>query len=223
VERPLTFRGKDIDLDIEGLNSKLSLLQGKYPQGLIAKTPEGRDFDAEAAVLIHETLTNLPDIVAGDQGFWAWLSLKFFWQVINWRMKSGDEAALPANFSCTSRREGLIERLWFRAELGRVNGYDPYQFVRSVKDTDFWMSGIVRRSYACNRAFATAFVRYQYPAPEGRLHATDEQGVRMLYKRLRRIYATVALDVLSESDAGSLIAELGSGLKLAEKKRKRAA
>jgi hypothetical protein len=55
-------------------------------------------------------------------------------------------------------------------------------------------------------------VRYQFQNSRGYLHLTDPGGVRQLYKRLSRTYATVALDVLSDAEAAALIAGLAHGL-----------
>lgn len=215
VEMPLA--PEDVaqpSVDPLGLQRSLLKLKNRFPNVLPPKSRDGTMFDSEAAVLIHRSL-RLDDATAAHQGFWAWISLRYFWDIINWRHGSRREPAIPENFSITKRHHGLLERLWFRAELGQMEGGDPYRFVLRATDRDFWESGVVRHSYSSCRAFGRAFIRYQFQDGRGRLHLTDPGGVRELYKRACRIYATVALDVLDEKQAFDLITELATGLKKA--------
>lgn len=212
IETPILTDASQIkDLDVELLVHRLEELKRKYPGELPAKGSIGTAFDAKAAVIIHECL-RIEDGLAARQEFWAWLSLKFFWPLITWRHKGNQDFAIPQNFSVTTRKYGLLERLWFRAELGKIDGADSYKYVRTATDRDFWESGIIRTSYSSCRAVAKALIRYQFQNPEGYLHLTDPGGIRTLYKRIKRIYATVALDVLSEKQAYELVAGLAHGL-----------
>lgn len=198
--------------DIEALQKALTTLKHKFPLALSARSTEGTSFDAKAAILIHKSL-QIDDFVAGRPEFWAWLSLKHFWGLVNWRHRGSKDEAIPENFSVTKRRHGLLERLWFRAEIGKVPGKDdPYGYVSSATDRDFWESGIIRTSYSSCRELAQAFIRYQFQVEGGYLHLTDPDGVRELYKRLKRIYATVSLDLLEEEQAYELVSDLGDGL-----------
>jgi hypothetical protein len=213
IETPVTSEdGQKLIVDPKTLEQSLLELKRSYPEELGARSADGTRFDAEASVVIHKALP-LDDITAARQEFWAWLSLRFFWDLTNWRHGSRSKLAIPENFSITKRRHGLLERLWFRAELGRADGKNPYQFVLKARDRDFWESGIIRPSYSSCRPVALALVRYQFQNGNGYLHLTDPQGVRELYKRIRRIYSTVALDLLDGDQAFDLIAELGRGLK----------
>ena len=105
-------------------------------------------------------------------------------------------------------------RLWLRASLSYdEQADDPYELTR--KGTiDFWESGILRPRYSSCRTLVKGFIRYQYPdnAPRGYLHPTDPQGVRMLYKRIKRMHTTLALELLDEEEAYELLKDLGSDL-----------
>jgi len=220
IERKAPEAAGSDKLDVTGLKKALSELRKQFPESLPSKSSDGPKFDALACAEIHSRL-NISDVLASNQSFWAWLSLKYFWDLINWRHKGTGSFAIVENFSITKRRHGLLERLWFRAELGKLNhGSDPYQIVKTATDRDFWESGIIRPTYSSNRRVASAFIKYQFGVPGGRLHLTDPDGVRMLYKRVKRIYATLSLDVLGESDAEKLISDLAKGLKPSDRSKK---
>lgn len=213
IESPIAPEDiSQLTINPEMLRDSLLKLKREFPEELGQKSRAGTLFDSRAAVIIHKLL-QIDDAAASRQEFWAWLSLKYFWELINWRHGGKNDFAIPENFSITKRYHGLIERLWFRAELGQVDGKDPYKYIESATDRDFWESGVVRRSFSSCRPVARAFVRYQFQNRTGYLHLTDPEGVRELYKRLSRIYATVALDVLDDDNAFTLISDLATGLK----------
>ena len=50
---------------------------------------------------------------------------------------------------------------------------------------------------------ARLMTRFQYPdrdSGKGTLHLTHQHGVRMLYKRLKRMHSTVAFEYLKDSE-----------------------
>jgi hypothetical protein len=212
VERPIAGFTKQYELELEALVRKIEKIRKEFPKKLAARSTDGTLFDARTAVEIHQSM-NLPLLLSANQGFWAWLSLRYFWDLTNWRHGGDSGFAILENFSVTKRRHGLLERLWFRAELGQSPGKDRYRFVQSATDRDFWESGVIRPSYSSNRSLTQAFLQFQFSVPGGRLHLTDSHGIRLLYKKLKRMYATVTLDLLDKESAAQLITALARDLK----------
>ncbi len=171
-------------------------------------------FDCEAAVLLHYKVQELPPAIESNTEFWYWLAIFKFFEIIEWRHARKDEGAHPNNYGLGSRMGNYPLRLWLRASLSYdENAGDPYALTR--KGTiDFWESGILRPRYSSCRALVKSFIRYQYPdnAPRGYLHPTDPQGVRMLYKRIKRMHTTLALELLDENETYELLEDLGADL-----------
>ena len=90
--------------------------------------------------------------------------------------------------------------LWLRADIVYdASNEDPYNLATRLSPTDFWESGIIRHRYGWSRNLARLMTRFQYPDPNsgvGRLHLTHENGIRMLYKRLKRMHSTIAFEYL---------------------------
>jgi len=194
------------DFEVEELRRDLLDLRSEFPAVLTAKTSAGSQFDRKAAELVHRNLA-IPASISGRKDFWIWVSLELGRDIVDWRHGSDGQPAHANNYSINNKHDGLLARLWFRAELSRIDGLDPYELTRRGQERDFWDSGIIRSRYSSCRPLTRALVRAQYPAEDARpvYHSTQELGIRMLYKRLKRIHATVALEVLDEASADALL------------------
>ena len=174
-------------------------------------------FDREACVILHREL-NLPPNLAATDGFWRWLAVEKLADIVEARARSSP--AHLRNYGIdASVTDNRIAILWFRASM--VYDYeadDPYHLARRPAHTDFWESGIIRHRYAWSPNLARAFVNFQYRDPssgKAYLHSTNENGIRELYKRLRRLHATVSFEFLSDNEIWAVLAEKSSDLQRA--------
>ena len=166
-------------------------------------------FDGAACEIIHREL-NLPPNLAASDGFWRWLAVERFYDIVGVRHSRRSPVARLMNFGidgpATSNR---LRILWLRADIVfDANSEDPYHLATRRSPTDFWESGIIRHRYGWSRNLARLMTRFQYPDAEsgqGKLHLTHENGIRMLYKRLKRMHSTVAFEYLDDSDLLSIL------------------
>ena len=162
------------------------------------------EFDADLAVELHSRARFQP-AESNDVAFWRWLAIEHGQDLV--RMRHGENAG-RANYGLGSRWRNLFERSWFRAELSfNVDAADPYSLTKRG-GSDFWASGIIRHRYSSARNMVRALIGYQFPYDDpfkGRL-GTDE--VRELYKRLSRIHASIAFELLSFEQCNELLTEL---------------
>lgn len=189
---------------IEDLRKELRNLMQQFPDPLRQKSDEAQEFDSKACVLIHSTL-NLPPELSASGDLWRWLAIAKFSDLIEWRHGEGGEAR-EANFGGGSFWDNLLTRLWIRADVVfdpvRSN---PYELAR-LGGGDFWRSHLIRIRYGSCRTLARTFVIRSYPHPaEPRKSSMTGKQVRELAKRLRRLQATVAFELLDESSADALI------------------
>ena len=174
-------------------------------------------FDREACVILHHELNLSPNLVATD-GFWRWLAVEKFANIVEARARS-----VPAhlrNYGIdASVTDNRIAILWFRASMVYDHeADDPYHLAHRPAHTDFWESGIIRHRYAWSPNLARAFVDFQYRDPcsdKAYLHSMNENGIRELYKRLRRLHATVSFEFLSDNEIWAVLAEKSSDLQRA--------
>ena len=171
-------------------------------------------FDRAACVILHRELGLPPNLVA-DDGFWRWLAVEKFASIVEAR--SHRKPALLRNYGVDAQiTDNRIAILWFRVHLiyDRESS-DPYHLARRAAHTDFWESGIVRPGYARSPNLARTFVRFQYrepPSDKAYLHSTHPNGVRRLYKRLRRLHTTIWFEHLSDEDIWAILEEKSADL-----------
>jgi hypothetical protein len=191
---------------VEALHEELRNLapNGTLPQQL------GAEFERRAVSPVHQLIHRLTSADRGplyDDGFWRWLAVVHFRDIIKMRHPSKDDRFNLNNFGLGPLSDNFVYRVWLRGEIA----YDPERFpddpyrLARLGDQDFWRSHIFRQSYATPRAFARAFLRFQFEeTPEGRLQTKE---IRELAKRLRRLYANVVFELLSEEEAFDLISK----------------
>lgn len=161
-------------------------------------------FDRAACKIVHQELNISPNLAASD-GFWRWLAVERFCDVIEARHSRRSPVARLMNFGIdgppTSNR---LRILWLRADIVYdACNEDPYHLATRLSPTDFWESGIIRHRYGWSRNLARLMTQFQYPDPDsgmGRLHLTHQNGIRMLYKRLKRMHSTIAFEYLEDSE-----------------------
>jgi len=206
-------KGNGHQLPIEPIQScaaeLLAELNKLAPNGELSGKEGGR-FEKNAVPRIHGVLSSLTEADRRplyDEGFWRWLAVCCFSEVIARRHPARDGRRNLANYGIGSLTDNFVYRVWLRGEIGfdpvRYPN-DPYRLAK-LGDQDFWRSHIFRQSYAMPRTFARAFIRFQFEKDEGGRLANER--VRELAKRLRRLYANVAFELLDEDEALALIEE----------------
>ena len=165
---------------------------------------ERQEFDRHASRAIHEALDLTPQIIA-DPGFWRWLAVAKLADVLERRHRTrGTDAGLN-NFGITgAATSNRLFILWLRAETVYDEEHsNPYHLSMRLSSTDFWESGIIRHRYGWAPSLARAFAEFEYPDPESgkaTLAIGSENGVRMLYKRLKRLHAIIAFDHMTAEE-----------------------
>lgn len=205
---------------VKRLTASLDSLAAEFSSG--GRIVEVARFDAEASVLTHTTLGDLPTRVAAEHEFWLYLASGPLFDVVlrRYPLKGSAKPNLK-NFGVGSIWDCLPRRLWFRGHVAYDDdATDPYHLARRGH-VDFWISGLVRVLYGSIRPLARALVRFQYPQPgrfEGNeyrpatLDVQDERGIRILYKRLQHFTATTALATLDDAESLALIEDLARDL-----------
>lgn len=177
-------------------------------------------FDKDACVILHRELDLPPNLVASD-GFWRWLAVEKFFDIVEARMtrKVGSAVHLRNYGIDAPVTDGRIAILRFRANMVYdAESNDPYHLAKQPAHTDFWESAIIRHRYAWSPNLARAFVRFQYRDPssdKAYLHSTNANGVRELYKRLKRLHTTISFEYLSEEEIWEILEEKSADLKRA--------
>jgi hypothetical protein len=169
---------------------------------------KGGEYEAPACVALHETLP-LPRHVAADHRFWLWLSFGWsngdFAKLIDWRFQGKPDEKNYGVTSAASFREGLLARLWWRAEIGcQPDAKDRYAIARQG-DQDIWRSHILRQRYGRNRTFARSFISTLYPAGKRTLSVQEE---RELAKLTRARNAATAFELLDDTTRVAVMGEL---------------
>ena len=168
-----------------------------------------QSFDRIACKILHEELKISPNLAASD-GFWRWLAVEKFYEVVEARHSRKTSVAGLMNFGVYGPAvRNRLRILWLRADIVYdADNCDPYHLATRLSPTDFWESGIIRHRYGWARNLARLMTRFQYPDSDsgiGRLHLTNKNGIRMLYKRLKRLHSTIAFELLDDSNLLALL------------------
>lgn len=170
-------------------------------------------FDKEACVIVHKNLGLPPNLAASD-GFWRWLAVEKLSGIVEAR--AGGSAHLRNYGIDASVTDNRIAILWFRADMVYdAASKDPYHLAQQPAHTDFWESGIIRHRYAWTPSLARSLVRFQYrdsASSQAYLHSTHYNGVRELYKRMRRLHSTVSFEYLNDEELWTTLNEKSNGL-----------
>lgn len=204
--------GPDYPIDhVEKLRAELLEIKSKYPAELNEKDKNGGKFEAEACARVHQSLPFDPQVFA-DSGFWVWLAVTQLSEIVEWRHGGTDRLAALANYGIGNRIENLVFRMWLRADLVcDPSAQDPYWLAKRG-DQDLWRSHIFRQDYANVRELARALVGFQC-LPDGyRLHPSNENGIRMLAKRIKRLRANIVFEFLNTSQLTDLLTQQSAGL-----------
>lgn len=168
----------------------------------------GNRFEARACELVHRGMPGLPAVVLADPGFWRWLAVRHFRDLVEWRHGGRrPDGAHPNNFGIGATKRNLLYRMYFRAEISFDAAADePYRLSR-ISDKDLWESHLLAVRAGNIRPFVRAFLRYLYPDPEGK-RSVDLDTLRVLATRINRLRANRFFElILDETTLGKIVAD----------------
>ena len=169
----------------------------------------GYRFEREAATVVHERLQLLP-IIAGDPGFWRWLTFTVDGQLaelVDWRYPAQETGhARDQYFGLGQPKAGMYNYLWLCADaVVDQTLFDPYELCRRG-DVDIWQSHIVRVDFGSVPQLARAFLRFVYPSDGGQVLSREEY--RHLAKEITRRNAAMSFEMLDDEASLELIGEI---------------
>lgn len=200
------------------LAGELERVLAEVERELAGRTGTGRirhgawqRFEGEAAILVHRSLPSAHETLA-DEGFWRWLACVPLRAIVERRYRREEGAEIgPANFGLGDFAENFVYRLWLRADcvLDEAATSEEVRYALARRgQSDFWRSHVFRQRFGAARPFVRAFVRFVYPdAKRPTEPALTIEEVRVLAKRLRRLFSNLIVDFLDEADAERLIEE----------------
>ena len=169
----------------------------------------GHAFERQTASLVHLRL-GLHSIVAGDAGFWRWLTFSVdgeLAQLVDWRYPGQETGhAREQYFGFGQMKEGMYAYLWLCAQaVFDPTLEDPYELSRRG-DVDIWQSHIVRIDFGSVPQLARAFIRFVFPEEEEQFLRREQY--RQLAREVTRRNASMAFELLDDSESLELIGDI---------------
>ncbi len=166
----------------------------------------GNRFERRTASLIHERLA-LEPIVAGDPGFWRWLTFAAkgtLMELVDLRYGSkATNEARDVYFGLGQAKQGMFNYLWLcGGAVFDPTLDDPYELTYRG-DVDFWQSHIVRIDFGSVPQLARALVRFVYPS-ESESNLSREE-YRDLAKEITRRNPAMSFELLDDEAALELV------------------
>lgn len=174
----------------------------------------GYAFERQAASLVHQRL-GLHPIVAGDAGFWRWLTFSVdgaLAQLVDWRYASRNAGhARDQYFGFGQMKEGMYAYLWLCAQaVLDTTLQDPYELSRRG-DVDIWQSHIVRIDFGSVPQLARAFIKFVFPDENSQ--NLNRNQYRKLAREVTRRNASMAFELLDDSESLELIGDIWKSTK----------
>lgn len=159
-------------------------------------------FEGEVAGRLYDALKSIPVYVLDDRGFWRYLSLRYFWEFINWRERKPFEKGNYLKYiDASENTESVLPRMYLRAQA--LAGTGGEGLAGSIPHAgDFWRSHVIRVRTGSAPKIARAFAAKQMAS---RL-TTDP--LRETAKRLNRTWTNVLLYLYDEAEAEELLDQL---------------
>ena len=162
LESELDHVGSGQDWKPENADRAVANLADLRDELLVDERSDVNDqlFDRAACKVLHQELSISPNLAASD-GFWRWLAVEKFCDIIEARHSRRSSVARLMNFGIdgppTSNR---LRILWLRADIVYdACNEDPYHLATRLSPTDFWESGIIRHRYGWSRNLARLMER----------------------------------------------------------------
>ena len=155
--------GNDADLDRIAVLAKETDAAIADHSGSDRGSVEGR-----FAVQLHDCLHELPIFVLDDPDFWAYLGVRYFWKLVEWResktFESGESAKYMKYVDGKHVTECVLTRMFLRGRIC-VAGGAPALSHQLTSATDLWRSHIIRVSTSYAPALATSILEAQAREP----------------------------------------------------------
>jgi hypothetical protein len=154
-----------------------------------------RRFDAEAAVLLHQSLNAVP-AEAARGGVWEFVAAVLLPDVVRWRFPGGVEGTAPERF--LAGRRNAFQRLWWRAHLVRdESAEEPYKMLFQLYEDEIVQ--ILERPNLAGIPHLTRAIGYELLAAAARHGGVARRDlIRDGQKRIMRLSAYVCLEAFSE-------------------------
>lgn len=204
LQAAVRWVGEGAEIDLGPLSSLAKQIANEIA-GFGGSAPKPDDYEGRQCGGIHLALRDLPLPVLDDPGFWRYLALVHFWELITWRepkaLSTGDWARIRPYVDGTAPTECIPLRMFIRGQIAWDGS--SHELASAVPDaTDFWRSHIVRVRTGYSPVLAQAFVRLQ----RDRRMATFP--LRQFAKRINRVASNVLLHTYDDAKAEELLAEL---------------
>ena len=169
----------------------------------------GYAFERQAASLVHRHL-GLHPIVAGDAGFWRWLTFAGegdLADLVDWRYPGQETGhAREQYFGLRQMKGGMYAYLWLCAQsVLDLTLEDPYELSRRG-DVDVWQSHVVRIDFGSVPQLARAFIRFVFPDEENQFLRREQY--RQLAREVTRRNASMAFELLDDSESLNLLRDI---------------
>lgn len=180
------------------------------------KSKDRDQTEGRLAIRLHQALNHVDPAVLDDAGFWRYLALRHFWDVIRWREPkafSGPDNSEKAikYVDAIKPTESVLTRMYLRAVAIGMNEAQPGdegQLAYALSTaTDFWRSHVIRVRTGTAPSLVRAFVRRQ-----DRERMTTEP-LREFAKAINRTWTNVQLNEYDETEAASLLEELAQTIR----------
>ncbi len=167
--------------------------------------------EGRLAIRLHQALDHVDPEVLDDAGFWRYLGLRYFWEVIRWRephaFKGPDTSEKAIRYvGAIKPIESVLTRMYLRAVALGTSAAQPGDEGRLAyalpAATDFWRSHVTRVRTATAPPLVRAFVRRQ----KHERMTTDL--LRVFAKAINRTWTNVELSEYDETEAARLLDEL---------------
>jgi hypothetical protein len=190
-------------------------LVSRIVQELSGETGEkAESAEAQFSGEVFQILDSMDDAALGDEAFWSYLAVRFFWPFIFLRQQAAWLAAagMPVNSDEPDHEKQKLERyligkdhyqiplrMYLRAQS--IRHVDDYSLA-NVPGTDFWRSQVLGVRTSVYPPLARSVARNQLEK------AIKVELQRPLGRRVNRLRANIEFAQISESEADEIVSKI---------------
>ena len=197
--------GDEVNID------HLQALGEDFGRRALADPPDKDRLEGELARPLWRAVRDLPVEALDAPGFWAYLSIAYFWNFIAWRERGAFDTLDEKESWLTYvdgrlSTESVLPRMYLRLEA--IGGETFDSLADAVpKSTDFWRSHIIRVRTGTAPPLTRALVRSQR---DDRLKTGP---LRVLARDfLNRTWTNVLMSIYDDDEAEEIIADLRAAI-----------
>lgn len=167
-----------------------------------------REFDGRAGILVYESLQGLNAEILADRGFWRYLTVDVFFDIVHWRHPKNNGDRWGTNPSQFNRN--MLFSLYIRGQIANQCTPEQCELLSTVNDVDLWTSHVIAVLYGSSATIVYSFIAYcaSLMSADGTYDKFARLQIRELAKLLSAARSNFVFDLFDQRESDAVVKSL---------------